>query len=308
MAITPIIPNKQLSTSQRTDSLRGITLMAVGMFLFSGVDTMGKFLTDTVHPIQIVWFRQLGLFLGVLVLIGVQGKSVLSSTNPKLQIGRGVLAACSATLFIVGVAYVPLADAVAITFVAPFMVTLMGALILREPVGVRRWSAVVIGFLGTLIVIRPGLGVIHPAALLLIVAASAFALRQVLSRILAGEDKTRTTVAYTAIVSWGLLTLPLPFIWQTPESPLEFGLLLAMAVFAAIAEILVIMALDAAQAVVVAPVQYSLLLWGTLYGFIVFGQLPDGWTWLGAAIIVATGLYTLNRERLALQARKRPDA
>ena len=279
--------------------------MAMGMFLFSGVDTMGKFLTETVHPIQIVWFRQLGLFLGVLVLIGVQGRSVLFTANPKLQIGRGVLAACSATLFIFAVGYVPLADAVAITFVAPFMVTVMGALILREPVGLRRWSAVIVGFLGTLIVIRPGIGVIHPAALLLIVAATAFALRQVLSRILAGTDRTRTTIAYTAIVSWSLLTLPLPFVWETPSSVLVLGLLLAMAVLAALAEILVIMALDAAQAVVVAPVQYSLLIWGTFYGFVVFGQFPDGWTWLGAAIIVATGLYTLNRDRLALQAMKR---
>jgi len=276
--------------------------MAMGMFLFSGVDTMGKFLTETVHPVQIVWFRQLGLFLGVVVLISMRGRSVLASSNPKLQIGRGVLAACSATLFIVGVSYVPLADAVAITFVAPFMVTVMGALILREPVGIRRWTAVVIGFIGTLIVIRPGMGVIHPAAVLLIVAASAFALRQVLSRILAGEDKTQTTVAYTAIVSWTLLTIPLPFIWQNPSSGLEIALLIAMAVVAAFAEILVIMALDAAQAVVVAPVQYSLLIWGTFYGFIVFGQLPDAWTWIGALIIVATGLYTLNRERLALKA------
>ena len=275
--------------------------MALGMFLFSGVDTMGKFLTETVHPLQIVWFRQLGLLLGVVVLIGVQGRAVLVSSNPKLQIGRGVLAACSATLFIVGVSYVPLADAVAITFVAPFMVTVMGALILREPVGVRRWTAVLVGFIGTLIVIRPGMGVIHPAALLLIVAATAFALRQVLSRILAGEDKTQTTVAYTAIVSWTLLTIPLPFIWQNPSNGLEIVLLIAMAVVAAFAEILVIMALDAAQAVVVAPVQYSLLIWGTFYGFVVFGQLPDAWTWLGALIIVATGLYTLNRERLALK-------
>ena len=225
------------------------------------------------------------------------------SANPKLQIGRGVLAACSATLFIVGVSYVPLADAVAITFVAPFMVTVMGASILREPVGIRRWTAVLVGFIGTLIVIRPGMGAIHPAALLLIVAATAFALRQVLSRILAGEDKTQTTVAYTAIVSWTLLTIPLPFIWQNPSSGLEIGLLMAMAVVAAVAEVLVIMALDAAQAVVVAPVQYSLLIWGTFYGFAVFGELPDAWTWLGASIIVATGLYTLNRERRALRKR-----
>ena len=283
--------------------MRGIALMAGGMFLFSGVDTMGKFLTETLHPIQIVWCRQFGLLLGVMILIAMRGRVVLHSANPKLQITRGVLAACSATIFIMGVAYVPLADAVAITFIAPFMVTVMGALILREPVGVRRWTAVTIGFLGTLIVIRPGMGVIHPAAGLLIIAASAFALRQVLSRVLAGADKTSTTVAYTAIVSWTLLTIPLPFFWTTPATGLEIGLLIAMAVAAAIAETLVIMALDAAQAVVVAPVQYSLLIWGTLYGFFVFGQLPDGWTWLGALIIVASGIYTLNRERLAAAGR-----
>ena len=301
MAISPIVPSQPAKTVRRTDNLRGVALMAAGMFLFSAVDTMGKFLTETLDPVQIVWCRQSGLLLGVIFLILLKGRSVLVSSNPKLQIGRGVLAACSATLFIIGVGYVPLADAVAITFVAPFMVTVMGALILREPVGVRRWTAVIIGFVGTLIVIRPGMGVIHPASLLLIVAATAFAMRQVLSRMLAGGDKTETTVAYTAIVSWTLLCLPLPFVWQTPATGLEIALLAGMAILAAVAETLVIMALDAAQAVVVAPVQYSLLIWGTFYGFVVFGQLPDGWTWLGAIIIVATGLYTLNRERLAAQ-------
>jgi len=279
--------------------------MAMGMFLFSGVDTMAKFLTETLHPVQIVWSRQFGLLFGVLLLIALRGRSVLNSAHPKLQIGRGVLAACSATLFIFAIAYVPLADAVAITFVAPFMVTILGALILRETVGIRRWTAVTIGFLGTLIVIRPGMGVVHPAAGLIVLAAMAFALRQVLSRMLAGEDSTQTTVAYTAIVSCILLTIPLPFFWQAPSSGFEIGLLIAMAVVAAIAETLVIMALDAAQAVVIAPVHYSLIIWGTFYGYFVFGQLPDGWTWLGAMIIVASGIYTLNRERLAENVRNK---
>jgi drug/metabolite transporter (DMT)-like permease len=273
--------------------------MAMGMFLFAAVDTAAKFLTETMHPVQIVWFRQFGLLLGVILLIGLRGRSFLVSANPKLQIGRGVLAACSATLFIFAVSYVPLADAVAITFVAPFFVTVMGALILREPVGIRRWVAVTIGFLGTLIVIRPGAGVVHPAAALLIIAAGAFALRQILSRMLAGDDTTQTTFAYTAVVSCSLLTLPLPFFWRMPSSSLEIGLLIAIAITAAVAETLVIMALDAAQAVVVAPVQYSLLIWGTFYGFVVFGQFPDAWTWVGALIIVATGIYTLHRERIA---------
>ena len=278
--------------------MRGIMLMATGFFLFSGVDTVAKFLTDGLHPVQIVWSRQLGMCLGVFILIAFKGRSVLKSVNPTLQISRGVLAAISATLFIVAVTYIPLADAVAITFVAPFMVTILGALILREAVGWRRWTAVTVGFIGTLIVMRPGLGVMHPAAFLLIFAAAAFALRQVFSRLLAGEDKTQTTVAYTAIVSTGLLTIPLPFFWQTPTGS-QIGLLVLIAIIAAVAETLIIMALDAAQAVVLAPVHYSLLLWGTLYGFFVFGQLPDGWTWIGTAIVVASGIYTLNRERIA---------
>ena len=288
------------------DSLRGIALMAAGMFLFSGVDAMAKFLTDTLHPVQIVWCRQLGLLSGVVLLLAFRGWSVMQSSHPGLQVARGVLAACSATFFILGVSHVPLADAVAITFIAPFMVTIMGALILREPVGIRRWTAVTVGFIGTLIVIRPGMGVVHPAAGLIVIAALAFALRQVLSRVLAGDDRTQTTVAYTAIVSWSLLTIPLPFFWQTPATWLEIGLLITMAVVAAIAETLVIMALDAAQAVVVAPVQYTLLIWGTFYGFFIFDQLPDGWTWLGAWIIVASGIYTLNRERIAANARNTP--
>ena len=299
IAITPLSPLRAAPTPRRTDSLRGIALMTAGMFLFSGVDAMAKFLTETLHPIQIVWCRQLGLLAGVAILIGLRGPGLLRSARPGLQISRGVLAACSASLFIMGVAYVPLADAVAITFVAPFMVTVLGALILREPVGLRRWTAVSIGFLGTLIVIRPGMGVIHPAAGLILIAAAAFAMRQVLSRILSGNDRTATTVAYTAIVSSALLTVPLPFFWQTPASGREIAVLVTMAIVAAVAETLVIMALDAAQAVVVAPMQYTLLLWGTLYGFFIFGQLPDVWTWLGAVIIVASGLYTLNRERLA---------
>lgn len=289
--------------ARRNASLRGIALMAAGMFLFSAVDTHAKFLTASLHPIQITWSRQLGLLLGILIVVAIKGASVLKSSHPWLQISRGVMAAISATMFIVAVSYVPLADAVAVSFVAPFIVTLMGALILREPVGVRRWIAVMIGFIGTLIVIRPGTGVLHPAVFLVVIAASAFAVRQILSRYLSGEDRVVTTVAYTAIASVGLLSVPLPFVWRTPEWGTELFLLISMAVLAACAETLVIMALEAAQAVVVAPVQYTLLIWGTFYGWAVFGQLPDLWTWVGALIIVATGIYTLNRERQAAKRR-----
>ena len=160
--------------------MRALVLMAAGMFLFSLADAQAKYLTQTLNPLQIVWSRQLGLTAGVIVLLAMHGLRVLHTEHPKLQILRGALAAGSATLFIVAVRYVPLADAVAVSFVAPFVVTVFGALLLREPVGIRRWAAVIVGFIGTLIVIRPGGGVVHPAAFLVVIAASLFAFRQIL--------------------------------------------------------------------------------------------------------------------------------
>lgn len=272
--------------------------MALGMFLFAAVDTQGKFLTQSLHPVQIVWTRQLGLLAGAVALLLLRGRAVLATGQPVAQVARGAMAACSATLFIAAVAYVPLADAVAISFVAPFIVTVMGAVFLRERVDLRRWVAVGIGFLGTLIVIRPGMGVIHPAAFLVIGAAALFSLRQILSRALSATDRTETTVVYTAFVGSALLTLPLPFVWVWPSGGLEISLLVGIAVLAAAAELMVIKALEVGQAVVVAPVHYSIMIWSTFYGWLVFGQLPDSWTWVGAAVIVATGLYTLHRERV----------
>ena len=272
--------------------------MLGGMFIFAAVDTMAKFLTTELHPIQIVWSRQLGLLLGVIVMLFLRGPKILKTKAPGLQILRGTVAAGSAALFIFAVAHVPLADAVAVSFVAPFMVTILAALILREKVGMRRWIAVSLGVLGTMIVIRPGLGVIHPAVFLVVIAAAFFACRQIISRALSSSDKTSTTVAYTAIVSLAILSLPLPFVWTWDLSAQTIKLLVAMAVLALVAETLVIRALELAEAVVIAPLHYSMILWGTFYGWLVFSDLPDFWTWIGTAIIIATGIYTINRERI----------
>lgn len=283
--------------------MRGLLFMMVGMFLFSAADTMAKLLTESFHPVQIMWSRQAGLMLGVVILVAIKGFSIFKTNRPGLQITRGVAAAGSGTLFIFAVVYVPLADAVAVSFVAPFMVTVMGAIFLGEKVGVRRWTAISIGFLATLIVIRPGLGVVHPAVFLVVLAASLFAVRQILSRAL-NADSTTTTIAYTALASGTVLTIPLPFIWRTPEWGMEILLLVSLSLLAAIAEICVIKALALSQAVVLAPVHYTLIIWSTVYGFYVFGDLPDIWTWIGAFIIAMTGIYTLYREHLlAKQAR-----
>ena len=288
--------NTSFTSWKDNETLAGILCFAVAMFLFSAVDTAAKLLTESFHPIQVAWSRQIGLLLGILILLMVKGPIILKTVHPWLQIGRGLLAGTSALLFIFAISVVPIADAVAVSFVAPFFVTILGALILREHVGVRRWTAIAIGFAACLIIIRPGLGVFNPAVILVVIAAIAYACRQILSRILSNSENIVTTVSYTGLAASVLLTLPLPVVWRTPVWGSETLLLLVLAILAALAEIMVIKALELSQAVVLAPVHYTLLIWGTIYGWFVFGQLPDEWTWFGASIILVTGIYMVRRE------------
>lgn len=272
-------------------------LMLCAMFLLAAGDMFAKLLTDAFHPVQIIWFRQSGLLAGVIVLLLLKGRQVLYSAQPGLQVTRGVLVVCSSLSFVFAVRYVALADAVAASFVAPFFLTILGAILLKEKVGVHRWSAVVVGFIGALIIIRPGMGAIHPAVLLVVLAAALFSTRQVIGRLLADTDKTVTTVAYTALTASLLISCALPFFWQMPTTLMQWSVLFGMAAVAGIAEILVIKALEVAEAAVVAPIHYTIIIWATAYGYLVFDQLPDYWTLFGTAIIVAAGIYTLERAK-----------
>ena len=128
--------------------------MAIGMFLFATVDTQAKFLTEAFNPVQIVWVRQIGLFIGVIVLLLMRGTHILQTDHRKLQTLRGIFAAISPLCFVMALSFVPLADAIAVSFIAPFIVTILGATWLKERVGIHRWGAVIVGFIGTLIIIR----------------------------------------------------------------------------------------------------------------------------------------------------------
>ena len=301
IAIQPLSSDLPRRSPSRADNAKGIILMLASMFVFSAVDTQAKFLTATIDPLQVVWMRQMGLFIGVVILLLWRGSVVLKTARIGLQLGRGACAALSASLFIIGVSYVPLADAVAVTFIAPLLVTIMGAVLLGEYVGIHRWTAVLAGFAGTLVIIRPGFDSFHPALILPLIAACLFAGRQVISRFLSGVDNTQTTVAYTAIASTLILSLPIPFVWSYPQTQTEIFIIISMASMAALGELLVIKALEVALAVVVSPMQYTIIIWSSFYGFMVFDQLPDGYTVGGTAIIILSGLYTLHRERLRSQ-------
>jgi drug/metabolite transporter (DMT)-like permease len=270
--------------------------MTAGFAAFSCSDIISKLLTADYHPVQIAWTRQFGVVSVVLVVLILKGPALFRSVAPGKQLVRGLCAAVSSVCFIFAIRYVPLADAVAVSFVAPFIVTILGAALLGEPVGFRRWSAVTIGFIGTMVIVRPGQDIFHPAIFLVVLAALAFAGRQIISRHIGRRDATMTTLAYTALTSFSLLIVPMAFYWKTPQNLVHVALMIVMTLMSGLGELMIIKALEIAHAVVVSPMHYSLILFSTFWGYLVFGDFPDFWTWIGTAIVVSSGLYVIYRE------------
>lgn len=268
--------------------------MAMGFFCFSVSDTLTKMLaTEGVHPIQIVWARQMGLVVVVLFFAARIGPTIFRTQQLGLQILRGALAVMAPLCFAVAFAFVPLAEGIAVTFIAPLIVIALSAVFLGENVTRWQWLATVIGLVGAIVIVRPGAGLFHPTIVLAFCAATLFATRQVLGRVLAWQDNAETTMAFTALVGFSALSFALPFVWEAPASPAVAAIFVGMALFAAFGEICTIRAVEMASAAIVAPMQYTTILWATLFGWAIFAQLPDMWTWVGTAIIVGSGIYII---------------
>jgi len=193
---------------------------------------------------------------------------------------------------------VPLADAVAVDMLAPIFVVALSIPILGEKVGPRRWAAVVVGFLGAMVVIRPGLGAVHPAAMLIVISTALFALYQVVTRLLSAADHPLTTLLYTGGTGVAVLSFVVPFVWR--DAGLEGWLLMiGIGAVGCASNFLIIKAFELAQASFLAPLVYSQIVTGTLFGLVFFGDFPDAYTLCGAGLIVASGLYITWRESRA---------
>lgn len=279
--------------SQHTQNTAlGIALMCLGFFCFSVSDVAAKMLTNHFHATQIAWFRQLGLFTGVLILLVLKGPGIYKTNHLGTQIFRGFMSAITPVFFIFAIAHMALADAVAVTFVAPFIVIIIGALVLKERLTNKQLLGIVGAFIGTLIVIRPSSGVFQPAVIFILLSSVAFAMRQIVSRLIAGSDSSSTTVAYGGTVSVLSLGVIMPFVWQTPTTMEELGLLLVLAGAAGFAEFFLIRGLDVALAVILSPMQYTLILWSSIWGWLFFADLPDIWTLIGSAVIILSGILS----------------
>jgi len=179
-------------------------------------------------------------------------------------------------------------------------------LFLREAVGFRRWAAVIVGFIGVLIILRPGLETLKPGALLALATAAMFAGYHVLTRLASAYDDSETSLVYMALTGAVVMTVIGPFFWVAP-SLADWGWLFLLSCTAATGHILLIKALEAAPAAILQPFNYTMLVFATAIGYLVFGNLPDLWTIVGACVVVASGLYTIYRERVRAASMSPPD-
>jgi len=281
-----------------TRTAAGIGLMIIAIGLFTVMDAIGKGLTASYPVPQVVWARYFFQFALMLLLIPrVGARGLVRTSRPGIHVVRGLLLAVSTLCLIKAISIVPLADAYTITFVAPLLVTVFSIPLLRERVGWRRWSAVLAGFAGVLIVIRPGLGTPHWALLLPLLTAIGFALYQILTRKVSAVpgETTLPMLFYLACVGTGIMTAYLPFVWQ-PVAPLDWLPMAAMGALGGLGHLILIRALTVAPASLLAPFVYTQIVWALVLGYLVFGDLPDIWMLVGGAVIVASGLYVFYRE------------
>jgi len=283
---------------RQSDALRAILLMCLGVSMFPFLNTGIKLLTSHYSVIEIVWARFTGHFITmVAVFLPSEGWRVFRANRPLIQITRSFLLLSSTAFSVSGIGYVPLATASAIGFSSPIIVTALSVPLLGESVGPRRWSAVLLGFIGVLIVVRPGSGQLTAATLLLLCASACYALYQIATRRSTRHDSAETGIIYAALVGTVVSSLLVPFAFETPRRLLDTALLASLGVFGGVGHYFVIRAFRLGPAALISPLGYLELVGTTTLGYLVFNNFPDSWTWVGAGLIVASGVYIALREQ-----------
>ena len=283
-------------------ALLGILLALCCFFIFNVSDVIAKYMTHRVSILQLTWAQF--AMAPLIVLIVAPGRRlipVLATRQPWLQLGRTLVELCGVFMFLTALRYMPLANAVAIGFISPFLITILARVLLREAVAPARWLACAAGFAGALIIVRPGLGVTGWEAALPAGSAFCYSLFVIATRHLGRTEQPLTTFFYYGVVGTAVTGVLLPVDWVTP-TPIDWLALTAIALTAATSHFLLIRAYSLAPASLIAPFTYASIIGATALGFVVFGDFPDEWTWLGAAVIVVAGLSVYRLEARRAQA------
>ena len=298
-------------SASRDETGRGIAFACAAVVVFSAVNAMAKWQAASYPISEIVFFRSLFALLPVL-LLAVRGGfgRALATSMPGTHFLRSLIWFVSVYSTFAAYHLLPMADAAAIAFSAPLFLTALSALVLHERVGIHRWSAVTAGFLGVLIMIRPGAGMFQWGALFALCNAVCYAVGSLAVRQMASTERSVTIVFYTMLLATLLSGLTLPFLWVAP-SPLDFAMMVAMGLLGGIGQLLVVQAFHHAPASAVAPWNYTAMIWAALLGWGFWGEVPDETLLVGAAIVIGSGLYLLHREtrlRTSQGMRRRPSA
>lgn len=291
-------PPKPATPGASENHLAGILLIVAAMMVVPFMDALAKFLSDRYSILQLTWAR---FFFHLSILAPIvlyrHGAAALRPARPLLQLLRSAFTLLATILFFAAIARMPIADALALLFVSPMVVTALSPVMLGERVGVRRWAAVIAGFAGALIILRPGFGVAQAGSFLAVGAGVSYAFYTLLTRKLSGGTPPLVTLAWTAVTGAVAMTIAVIPGWITPL-PVDLLMMAGIGAIAAAGHFLLIRAFDHAPASMLAPYSYSEIVMATAVGWFIFNDFPDGWTWTGIAVIVASGIYISWRERL----------
>lgn len=294
MAATALL--RPPSSAPQQSALRGIVYLMGTILMFGLLEATAKYVSASYPVTQVVWARLVFQALFFLPFVAVMGfPAIVRTKRPVLQLVRSGLMACSTVTMFTTLSFIPLADANAIVYLSPVLVTALSVPLLGERVGIYRWSAVIVAFLGVVVIMRPGLGIVHWGASLALITALAYAFYQIVTRTLRATDSPLTTMFYTPLVGVVVMSAVVPFNWVTPD--LEGWLLMALTgIFGGLGHFGLIKALQHAEASTLQPYNYLHILWAAVLGYFVFGDFPDLWTCIGAVLVLGSGLFIFHRE------------
>jgi drug/metabolite transporter (DMT)-like permease len=276
--------------------MKAIIFSLLGWMMLPVMDGFAKYLSADLPVLQITWARYFFTVVFTFpVMFFFYNKKLVWSDKPKLQILRGLILLCANICFFYAISIIPLAKALTLAFVAPLIVTAFSPMLLGEKVGVRRWTAVIIGFVGSLVVIRPGFLEINLASLAALGTGVMYGFYLIITRKLSTSDNPLLTLLLTGLVGLVAVSGIIPFIWVNPNTS-QWSMMAGIGVFACIGHLFLILSLKYADASKLAPLGYTEIIPNVIIGFYFFGNFPDNWTFLGLAIIVISGIYISRRE------------
>ncbi len=285
-----------LSLDARDNPRLGICMIVLSTMLFSVLWSLVKVLSERYPVDEVTFFRSALAFIPIGIMIATRGGWALLHTQRLTgHIWRSVLGVVSMMLGFLSYHLMPLADAVALSFTSPLLVTALSVPLLGEKVGLHRWSAVVVGFLGVLLIIQPDGAMLNLGAVAALGAAVTTAFTMVTIRQLNRTDRPITIVFYFTLFSSILTAIPLPFIWVSPTLE-DWGLMVAMGLTGGTGQYFMTRAFGLAKAAVISPFNYVGLLWAAVFGWVIWGDIPASHVFAGSAVVIASGLFILYRE------------